>query len=194
MADQLDTPPVRFNPRRGVIRRWLILLLLLALTWNLRGVVKNVPAVIGSLVRSSDAVPSPTPPGPGPIQRQAGPDDAVPDPATPDTRTTAPSKPPVRTEEARGADPRGASAIPESGGARLSGYAVQVAAVENLEEARTLSDQLTRAGYSVYLTPATVHQVRFHRVRVGPFQTRQTAQEAARRLETQGYQAPWITK
>jgi hypothetical protein len=30
-------------------------------------------------------------------------------------------------------------------------------------------------------------------VRVGPFQTRQTAQQVAKQLETQGYKAPWIT-
>jgi DedD protein len=197
MADQLESAPVRFRPRRGLIRRWLIVLLLLALTWNFRDAVKDVPAAIRSLVRSSDAVQSPPPARP--IQAQAQPAVAVPEPATPDTqvtassKVTAPPKPSVRAEESR-AEPSVGSTIPHSEGDRPPGYSVQVAAVPDAGEARTLSDQLTRAGYSVYLTTATVNQVRFHRVRVGPFQTRQTAQEAARRLETQGYKAPWITK
>lgn len=97
-------------------------------------------------------------------------------------------------EESRRAEPSGGSTLPNSERAGTSGYSVQVAAVPDPQEARTLSDELTRAGYSVYLTTATVKQVRYHRVRVGPFQTRQTAQQVAQRLETQGYKAPWITK
>jgi hypothetical protein len=96
-------------------------------------------------------------------------------------------------EESRVAELSGDSRIPTSERAGAFGYSVQVA-VRDLEAARTLSDQLNRAGYSVYLTTATVKQVRFHRVRVGPFQTRQAAQQVAKRLETEGYQVPWITK
>jgi hypothetical protein len=123
----------------------------------------------------------------------------VPDPVTapsavPDARVTAPPSSLVRAEESPVAEPSGSKAIPISDGARPPGYSVQVAAIRDLEAARTLSDKLTGAGYSVYLTTATVKQVRFHRVRVGPFETRQTAQQVAKELETQGYPAPWITK
>lgn len=100
----------------------------------------------------------------------------------------------VRDEVSRIAELAGRSTIPRSESAGVSGYSVQVAAVRDVAEARTLSDQLTKAGYAAYLTTATVHQVRFHRVRVGPFRTRQTARQVAQKLETQGYEAPWITK
>jgi cell division septation protein DedD len=146
----------------------------------------------GRFSRGADA-PLTGPP-PSPIQAQAQPAAAVPDAAVPDTQVTAPSSSSVRAGESRVAELSGRSTVPNSESARPPGYSVQVAAVRDLEEARTLSDQLTRAGYSVYLTTATVNQVRFHRVRVGPFQTRQTAQQVAQRLETQGHQAPWITK
>ena len=192
MNSQVESPPVRMNPRRGLIRRWLLLVLMLALIWNVRGAVKYVPAAIRSLVPSFGAVPGP--PQPGPLQAEAQPAAAVPDAAVPDTGVTAPSSSPVRAEGSRVAEPSGGSTLPNSDRAAASGYSVQVAAVPNLEEARTLSDQLNRAGYSVYLTTATVKQVRFHRVRVGPFQTWQAAQQVAQRLETQGYKAPWITK
>jgi DedD protein len=172
--------------------------LTLVLIWNVRGAVKYLPPAIRSWAPSFDAAPSPPP---GPIQAQARPVAAVPDAAKPDTPATAPSSPSVRAEESPVAELSGRKAIPKSEGTianpeRVSapGYSVQVAAVRELEEARTLSDQLSRAGYSVFLTTATVNQVRYHRVRVGPFQTRQTAQQVAQRLETQGYQDPWITK
>ena len=113
--------------------------------------------------------------------------------AVPDAGVTAPSSSPVRAAESGVAEVSGGRAIPSSDGIRPPGYSVQVAAVRDLEKARTLSDQLTGAGYSVFVTTATVKQVRFHRVRVGPFQTRQTAQQVAKQLETNGYKAPWIT-
>lgn len=180
----------------------MLLVLMLALIWNVRGAVKYVPGAIGSLVPSFGAVPDPPPPGP--IQAEAQPAAAVPDAAVPDTGVispstsatgvTPPSSSPVRTEESLVAEPSGGSAPPNSKRAGASGYSVQVAAVPDLKEARTLSDKLTQAGYSVYLTTATVNQVRYHRVRLGPFQTWRAAQQAAQRLETQGYKAPWITK
>jgi cell division septation protein DedD len=111
----------------------------------------------------------------------------------PDAGITAPSSSSVRAEESGVAETSDGSVIPSSDGVRAPGYSVQVAAIRELHKARTLSDQLIGAGYSVFLTTATVKQVRFHRVRVGPFQTRQTAQQVAKQLETQGYKAPWIT-
>lgn len=158
-------------------------------------------------------VPLTTPPL-GPIEAEAQPAVAVPDAAVPDTEVTAPSGVPdeatapaavpdagvtapssssARAAESGVAEVSGGRTIPSSDGIRPPGYSVQVAAVRDLEKARTLSDQLTGAGYSVFVTTATVKQVRFHRVRVGPFQTRQTAQEVAKQLETNGYKAPWIT-
>jgi hypothetical protein len=152
----------------------------------------------------------------GPIEAEAQPAVAAPDGAAPDTEGTAPSGVPdvevsaplgvsdmgitapssstVRTEESPVAEPSSPGVIPSFDGARPPGYSVQVAAVRDMEAARSLSDKLTGAGYSVFLTTATVKQVRFHRVRVGPFETRQTAQQVAKQLETQGYKAPWITK
>jgi DedD protein len=180
MKGQLESSSAKAKPRRGLIRKWLLLALTLVLIWNVRGAMKYAPAAIRSWVPSFDAAPDPPPPGA--IQAPAQPAAAVPDAAKPDTAATAPSTASVRAEEGRVAQPAGAS-----------GFSVQVAAFPDPEEARTLSEQLGRAGYSAYLTTATVNQVRYHRVRVGPFQTRQAAQQVAQRLETQGYQPPWIT-
>ena len=75
-----------------------------------------------------------------------------------------------------------------------AGYSVQVAAVPDLEEARTLLEQLSRAGYPAYLSTTPTNQIRLYRVRVGPFKAGQTAQQIARRLEREGHHDPWITK
>ena len=135
----------------------------------------------------------------GPIEAQAEPAAAVSGLAVPDAAISAPSISSGPAEDSQVAelsagDPIPMSTNPGSEGAPRSGYSVQVAAIRDLNDARTLSDQLTKAGYSAYLTTATIKQVRFHRVRVGPFETRQTAQKVAQQLATQGYQDPWITK
>jgi cell division septation protein DedD len=134
-------------------------------------------------------------PGTGVTAPPVVPDVEVSAPSTvSDIGVSAPPSSTVRTEESPVAEPSSPGVIPSSDGTRPPGYSVQVAAVRDMEEARSLSDKLTGAGYSVFLTTATVKQVRFHRVRVGPFETRQTAQQVAKQLETQGYKAPWITK
>ena len=53
----------------------MLLVLMLALIWNVRGAVKYVPAAIRSLVPSFGAVPGP--PQPGPLQAEAQPAAAV---------------------------------------------------------------------------------------------------------------------
>jgi cell division septation protein DedD len=74
------------------------------------------------------------------------------------------------------------------------GYAVQVAAVPDLREARAVLQQLEEAGYHAYLTAKIVDRVELYRVRVGPLQSRPAAEEVARRLEREGHRAPWVTK
>jgi putative transposase len=74
------------------------------------------------------------------------------------------------------------------------GYAVQVAAVPDLREARAVLEQLGDAGYQAYLTATTVDRVELYRVRVGPFKSRPVAEEMARRLERDGHRAAWVTK
>lgn len=188
MTAQLESPPEGPHPRRGSIRRWLLVMVILALIWNVGSALEYVPAAIRSLAPSSDAGPSPLP---GPVETQGQPAVPMVDAVASETPAPSPSSP-VPVEQSRVWEPNARSTITNS--ALALGYSVQVAAVEDAQEARTLSNELSRAGYSVYLTEATVRQIRFHRVRVGPFQTRQAAQQVAQRLETQGYNDPWITQ
>ena len=77
---------------------------------------------------------------------------------------------------------------------RSPGFAVQIAALPDLKEARRTIEQLTAAGYPAFLSPTTVGQVSLYRVRVGPLKTRRLAEDVAGRLQHEGYPTPWITK
>lgn len=74
------------------------------------------------------------------------------------------------------------------------GYSVQVAAVPDLEQARTALEKLGGAGYPAHLTTKLVNGVEMYRIRVGPFDTRDAATHAAARLSHDGYESPWITR
>jgi DedD protein len=74
------------------------------------------------------------------------------------------------------------------------GYSVQVVAVVSLQDARQLLKRLIDAGYSAYIVRTAVGQVDMYRVRVGPFQSREQAEDAAGRLERDGFGKVWIAK
>ncbi len=74
-----------------------------------------------------------------------------------------------------------------------TGFAVQVAAVPDVKEADALLLRLTAKGYSAYVLSRPGPSA-LHRVRVGPYRTRDEAQAAATRLATEEQVKPWITK
>jgi putative transposase len=109
------------------------------------------------------------------VQLPAAAADAAQQPVAPSGRATAPTNDDIKTVEP-------------------IGYAVQVAAVPDLQEARAVLAQLADAGYSAYLIAKTINRVELYRVRVGPLKSRLIAEEVARRLEREGHRAPWVTK
>lgn len=74
-----------------------------------------------------------------------------------------------------------------------TGYAVQVAAMPDVAEADALLLRLTAKGYSAYVLSKPGPSA-LHRVRIGPFKTREEAQAAATRLTAEDQFRPWITK
>jgi len=64
-------------------------------------------------------------------------------------------------------------------------YAVQVGAHVVPEGAERVKEQLAKDGYDPYITKGTVEQKELYRVRVGRFQTKDEAKEAAKELETE---------
>lgn len=80
---------------------------------------------------------------------------------------------------------RPVAAAPETGGT----LTLQVAALQDLEVARELTERLRRQGLEAYLVSATLPgKGVWHRVRVGRFRDRQAAEALLRRLEGQGMQ------
>jgi cell division septation protein DedD len=71
---------------------------------------------------------------------------------------------------------------------------VQVAAFPNAQQAGRMVEQLVREGHSAYVLAATLGDVEVFRVRVGPFASRQAAEETLGQLERDGYQGPWIAR
>jgi len=75
-----------------------------------------------------------------------------------------------------------------------SGYTVQVAAAPTEREARAIVERLTAAGHSAYVSRAAVRNSDVFRVRVGPFEARADAQDAAERLHRDGYAGAWVAR
>jgi hypothetical protein len=74
------------------------------------------------------------------------------------------------------------------------GFAVQVAAVRERDEADRIVARLVKQGYSGYLIRGQGTAAAFYRVRVGAFKDRQAAEDVAVRLERAEGIKPWIVK
>jgi cell division septation protein DedD len=74
------------------------------------------------------------------------------------------------------------------------GYAVQVTAAPTLQEAEAMAGTLTAAGHPAYVLPIVVGTVEHFRVRVGPFASREAAEEAAGQLKRGGHPGAWVAR
>ena len=99
-----------------------------------------------------------------------------------------PGTPASRAAGARATSPQ---AAPDASGA----YTIQVAALADADQARTLAGELKRSGFDAYLVePSTLATDALHRVRVGKYQSRSSAQRAVSRLENHLGLKLWITR
>lgn len=87
--------------------------------------------------------------------------------------------------------PRAAAATPLPRPAP-GGFRVQVVSVSSKADAEGEAARLTRSGLPASVEPGTGPRGTVYRVRVGPFSTRQEAEEASRRLSSQGRRDTWI--
>ena len=71
---------------------------------------------------------------------------------------------------------------------------MQVSAEPDVQLARETVERLVSAGYPAYVLPTMVGDLERYRVRIGPFESRQDAQQILRRLQHDGYEGPWIAK
>lgn len=73
-------------------------------------------------------------------------------------------------------------------------YRIQVAAPATREEAEDVIAKLTAMGYHANVARAIVRNAEVFRVRVGPFETLQSAEEVAERLRQDGFSGAWIVR
>lgn len=77
----------------------------------------------------------------------------------------------------------------------LKPYAVNVASFPSLNEAKALIGALKSSGYKGYITEFSKEGVKWYRVRVGFYRTREEAEKAGSRIEDKfRVQSPWIVK
>lgn len=75
-----------------------------------------------------------------------------------------------------------------------SGFAVQVAAVRQRDEADTIARRLLVKGYPAYVISPVSGTPPVFRVRVGKFRDRREAEQVSDRLEKEEQFKPWITR
>ncbi|HEV8611052.1 MAG TPA: SPOR domain-containing protein [Thermoanaerobaculia bacterium] len=77
---------------------------------------------------------------------------------------------------------------------RSGGFRVQVLSVSSRADADAEAARLSRLGLPVRVEPGTGPRGAVYRVRVGPYETREEAEEASRRLSSQGRRDTWIVR
>jgi cell division septation protein DedD len=75
-----------------------------------------------------------------------------------------------------------------------SGYAVQVAALNDRPDAEAIARRLTGKGYTAYVVAPAAGAPSVYRVRVGKFATRREAEAIATKLKKEEQFSPWITR
>jgi cell division septation protein DedD len=133
--------------------------------------------------------PSGTPPADTPTPRSESPAAAAPATTPPATKTAAatpaapkPAPPATAPPAAKSAEPAGA------------GFAIQVAALRESEEADAIVKRLAGKGYPAYVVAPAKGAPSVYRVRVGKFKDRREADSVAARLQKEEQFKPWIVR
>ena len=72
---------------------------------------------------------------------------------------------------------------------QAGGYTIQIASVKDPENAGKVRDRFLEKGYPAYCQKATVNGSTFHRIRIGPYPSRQAAKKDYQSLEEAGVNA-----
>ena len=84
-----------------------------------------------------------------------------------------------------------APAPPEPGG---QGYALQLAALRDRDDAEAIAKRLASKGYAAYVLAPARGTPAVYRVRIGKFKTRREAETMAAKLQKEEQFNPWITR
>lgn len=200
-ADDAAADPaaeLRVRARRRLVGAAILLLAAVIVVPML---LDSTPRPVPESVRITVATDTAPPPRaePAPSEEARG------EPAPPPTQDTPPAVPPagtsappataaVKAPAAAAPAKPGASTPAESRTAAPSGerFALQVAALSSAPAARDLAAQLKKAGFAAYTEAVSTASGTRHRVRVGPFASRDEAQRALERLRASGRSASLV--
>ena len=154
----------------------------------------TAPRPVPDNIAITVAIPSPARPDdrPAPVaeRREAEPAAPVTEPAQPPAE---PSPPPVEAPAKADPKPQAEKPAPPPRAAptppAAAKIAVQVAALSTPAAAEELQVRLIKDGFTAYVMPVTTVSGIVHRVRVGPYASRDDAQRAVERLRSGGHKA-----
>ena len=158
------------------------------------------PATAGEKLSYAERLGSPTPPkealkpdaAPAPPESAPSPksEAPAPEPATPPgPAPAAKSAPPATKNAAATAAPAAKSTEPSG-----PGFAIQVAALREPEEADAIVKRLAGKGYPAYVVTPAKGAPSVYRVRVGKFKDRREADTVAAKLQKEEQFKPWIVR
>lgn len=147
-------------------------------------------------------VATPPPPAPKPADSAPVPDERIAEPTPirnapppPAAEPPAPAMPaPPPPAPVAAAKPAPSSATPATPARPLAAptaekFAVQVAALSSAPAAKELAARLAKGGFNAYVEAVSTKDSTMHRVRVGPFASRDEAQRTADRVKAAGHKA-----
>jgi DedD protein len=113
-----------------------------------------------------------------------------PPPAEPAANAARPSLPaPPTPAEQQSVPPAAPVQPPPAAAPATEKFAVQVAALSTAAAAKELAARLKTGGFSAYVEAVSTPDSTLHRVRVGPFASRDEAQRAAEKVKAAGHKA-----
>lgn len=129
------------------------------------------------------ARPEPVKEEPVPTARQQSTPDSTPQPPQQSTQQLSPEPPPEQKVTAATSD----AAKPAATKSATGMWAVQLGSFSDQANAERLAAELRKEGYAAFLSRVQTSAEVLHRVRVGPQQNRQSAEQVAARLGSDGH-------
>jgi len=147
-------------------------------------------------------VAAPAPPAPAPVM-EAKPEPVepkaavrvVPPPPAPAVKAEAPKTVKAVKPVKKAAEKPKKTAVAKKKMAPADALALNIASFTSLSEAQNLAGKLKKGGYNAYIASFSKDSVRWHRVRVGFFASRDEATRAGKTIQSKfKVDKPWIAK
>ncbi len=169
------TRTLESDPANAACSRWMV-------QWR----AKREPQALAAQPPPPAPPPVVKPPEPKTSPQVAKPVEARPEPPKPPEPRPEPPKPAETVARAEQPTPQPLPQVAQPAGKTKAGYSIQVATLVLEKNAVSLRERLEKLGYSPEVRKTTARITR-HRVTSGEFTSREEAEQAARRLQADGF-------